>query len=83
MGQIRKLPSKLISFFIIGYRYCISPMLPCSCRFHPSCSQFALIAFETYGVCKGSWLTALRILRCNPWFAGGYDPVKQPKEKNN
>ncbi len=57
------------------YRYSISPMLPNSCRFTPSCSQYGIEAFEKYGVIKGFWLTLNRILRCNPWGGSGYDPV--------
>ena len=70
----------LINFFVFGirlYQACISPFLvaPC-CRFHPSCSQYAIDAIKMHGPAKGSWLGIKRILRCNPLHPGGYDPVK-------
>ncbi len=47
------------------------------CRFHPTCSQFTVEAIDRFGVIRGSWLGTLRIVRCNPWSAGGIDPVKE------
>ena len=63
---------------IRGYRYFISPLFPPSCRFQPTCSQYALSAIATYGSLKGSWLAINRILRCHPFHPGGYDPVPVP-----
>jgi putative membrane protein insertion efficiency factor len=57
------------------YRYAISPMLGNNCRFHPSCSEYAVDALKRHGVGKGLWLTLRRIGRCNPLHAGGFDPV--------
>lgn len=57
------------------YRMCISPMFPPSCRYVPTCSEYALIAIERYGAMKGGWLAVKRICRCHPWHEGGYDPV--------
>lgn len=57
------------------YKYAISPMLPPSCRFTPTCSEYAAEAISRYGVIKGSYLGIRRILRCHPFSAGGYDPV--------
>ncbi len=57
------------------YQLCISPMFPPSCRFTPTCSQYAVEAISKYGVLKGGWLTLKRIARCNPWGGSGYDPV--------
>ncbi|MBR4374085.1 MAG: membrane protein insertion efficiency factor YidD [Treponema sp.] len=57
------------------YQVCISPLYPACCRFYPSCSNYALEAFQKYGPVKGFLLTSKRILRCNPFFEGGYDPV--------
>ncbi|MFZ9736651.1 MAG: membrane protein insertion efficiency factor YidD [Prochlorotrichaceae cyanobacterium] len=62
---------KLIEF----YRRWISPLLPPACRYHPTCSQYAWEAIDRFGVWSGGWLALLRILRCNPLFPGGYDPV--------
>lgn len=58
------------------YRSWLSPMLPDSCRFAPSCSEYSRTAIERYGALKGSWLTLLRILKCHPFHPGGYDPVR-------
>lgn len=57
------------------YRYIISPMLPASCRFYPTCSSYSIEAYRIHGPIKGSFLTLHRILRCNPWGNGGFDPV--------
>ena len=57
------------------YRTHISPHTPPACRFQPTCSQYAVEAIERYGVGKGSWLAIRRIIRCNPFHGGGYDPV--------
>ena len=65
----------LISLPVWFYRAAISPMLPPSCRFTPTCSQYALEALRRHGPFRGSWLTVRRILRCHPWGGSGYDPV--------
>lgn len=57
------------------YRYCISPMTPPSCRFTPTCSEYAVQAVRKYGPFKGFWLAIKRILRCRPGGGSGYDPV--------
>jgi putative membrane protein insertion efficiency factor len=62
------------------YRLTISPMLPHSCRFSPTCSLYAIDAISRYGTCKGIVLSIARILRCNPWTAGGIDPVPLPRK---
>ena len=63
---------------IRGYRLLISPLFPPTCRFQPTCSNYALTAIERFGVIKGSIMAVTRILRCHPFHPGGYDPV--PKE---
>ena len=60
---------------IHGYQYIISPLSPPSCRFTPTCSHYACDALIRYGVFKGVWLSVKRLVRCNPWCSGGYDPV--------
>lgn len=59
------------------YRSYISPHTPPACRFQPTCSQYALTAIERFGALKGSWLALKRLLRCNPFCKGGYDPVPE------
>jgi uncharacterized protein len=63
---------------IQSYRWFISPMLGPNCRFHPTCSAYALEAIDHHGALKGGWLGMRRICRCHPWNPGGYDPV--PRE---
>jgi putative membrane protein insertion efficiency factor len=57
------------------YRAFISPLLPPSCRYTPTCSEYAMIALKKHGVLKGLWLSVKRIMRCHPWGGSGYDPV--------
>ena len=73
--SFEKAAKKILIYSIKGYHNCISPYLKTSCRFYPTCSQYAVEAIEKYGVLKGGLLTAWRILRCNPFAKGGYDPV--------
>ncbi|MEW5762480.1 MAG: membrane protein insertion efficiency factor YidD [Bacillota bacterium] len=58
------------------YQACVSPFFPRRCRFYPTCSEYAIQAVEKYGVVRGLFLAAYRVLRCNPFSPGGYDPVK-------
>jgi len=60
---------------IRGYQRFISPLFPPSCRFYPSCSEYAYQAIEKHGALRGGWLGVRRISRCHPWNPGGYDPV--------
>jgi len=57
------------------YQWCLRPLLPAACRFHPSCSDYAEQALARHGALRGGWLAARRVCRCGPWHAGGYDPV--------
>ena len=68
--------SKIIIILMKFYRLFLSPLKPPSCRFVPTCSEYAIVAFEKYGVIKGIYLTTKRILKCHPFHPGGYDPVK-------
>lgn len=61
--------------FIKFYQYFISPLMAPSCRFTPSCSQYANEVVAKHGALRGSWLSFKRVLRCNPWHPGGYDPA--------
>jgi uncharacterized protein len=60
---------------ITAYRLVVSPALPRRCKYEPTCSRYALEAIATYGVLRGLVLAVWRVLRCNPWSDGGYDPV--------
>jgi putative membrane protein insertion efficiency factor len=79
--MIRRLATVLLSWlaaFLIGgvrfYQVCLRPVLPSVCRFYPSCSEYFILAVRKYGPLRGACKGILRICRCNPWTAGGYDP---------
>ncbi|MCP4341236.1 MAG: membrane protein insertion efficiency factor YidD [Desulfobulbaceae bacterium] len=74
--KISKIPKVVFIGFVRGYQCCISPLLPPTCRFFPSCSTYTIQAIEKYGVVRGSFLGLCRILRCHPFSRGGYDPVR-------
>ncbi len=65
----------LLLWCIQGYRRFISPLFPPTCRYTPTCSQYALEAIQQYGAGRGAWLALRRISRCHPFHEGGYDPV--------
>jgi len=71
----RNVVNKVLSLLIRAYRYVVSPLLGMHCRFHPSCSAYALEALERYGTARGAWLALRRLVRCHPWHPGGYDPL--------
>jgi uncharacterized protein len=77
--RIVDLPGLLFKYIFLGlikfYQYSISPLKPPSCRFTPTCSQYAIEAIMKYGPFKGFWLALKRVLRCHPWGGHGYDPV--------
>lgn len=66
---------KIVIFLVNIYRYAVSPLFPPTCRFTPTCSAYFIEAVNKYGVVKGVTLGLWRILRCNPWNKGGFDPV--------
>ena len=66
---------RLVLGLIRFYKRFISPLLPPSCIYYPTCSEYAYQAIEKYGILRGSWMGFLRILRCNPFARGGHDPV--------
>lgn len=72
---LRGLPAFAVIFVIRAYQVMLSPLLPSSCRYIPSCSAYGLEAVERYGAIRGGWLAVKRIARCHPFRAGGYDPV--------
>ena len=67
---------KLLIAILRAYKYALSPIFPASCRFTPTCSEYAVDAVGKYGVLKGMALAVRRVLKCNPFHAGGADPVK-------
>ena len=84
MGAIRNLIKKVLIFLIKTYQMTLSPRFSHgSCRYTPTCSQYALEAIEIHGRFKGCLLAAWRILRCNPFSKGGWDPVPPKKTKED
>lgn len=77
-GRVKEAMSlRRVSIGLIkAYRRCVSPMLPASCRYTPSCSLYTLQAIEKYGVLRGIPMGVLRVLRCHPFARGGFDPVR-------
>ncbi|MFQ6017322.1 MAG: membrane protein insertion efficiency factor YidD [Kiloniellaceae bacterium] len=77
---------KLVRHILIGfvrvYQLALSPVLPMSCRYLPSCSQYACEALARHGVLRGGWLAIARIARCHPWGGDGYDPVPETFGRN-
>jgi putative membrane protein insertion efficiency factor len=81
MAQISFIFQKIACLLIGIYKYCISPWLRPSCRYYPSCSDYANEAIKQFGVTRGTWKATKRILRCHPWSVGGYDPIQPNNEK--
>lgn len=75
IALLKRALTELFLLPIYFYRYCISPLTPPSCRFTPTCSQYAVIAIKKHGVFKGGWLTLKRLSKCRPGGGHGYDPV--------
>lgn len=74
-APMKRLFALPLLFLIRAYRAVISPLKPPTCRFYPTCSEYAYEAVSKYGLCKGAWLAVKRILRCHPLNPGGFDPV--------
>lgn len=72
---MKRILSKILIIPIYFYKYSISPMLPPSCRFTPTCSEYAIEAIKKHGPIKGLWLATKRLSKCHPWGGHGYDPV--------
>lgn len=75
--MIQKILMKIIRF----YQVAISPLKPPSCRFYPTCSHYGLESIKRFGAIKGTWLTVKRIVKCQPFHPGGFDPVPEVPEK--
>jgi uncharacterized protein len=65
----------ILVLMVRGYQVALSPLLPSSCRYYPSCSAYAIEALQRHGALRGTWLAVRRIARCHPFRPGGYDPV--------
>lgn len=72
---MRKLLTYPMIWLIRFYQIALSPVFGQHCRYTPTCSTYAIEAIEKYGAFKGAWLAAKRLVSCNPWHEGGYDPV--------
>lgn len=72
---------RLLLWLIRGYRRYISPMTPPTCKYIPTCSEYGMTAIERFGAIRGGLMALWRILRCNPWSRGGYDPVPEKKPR--
>ncbi|MBV9515264.1 MAG: membrane protein insertion efficiency factor YidD [Mycobacteriaceae bacterium] len=77
LERLRRSPVRAAIFAIELYRTYVSPMRLPSCRFSPSCSQYAIEALSAYGLVKGGWLATVRLVKCGPWHRGGWDPVPE------
>lgn len=73
---------KILIWFIRIYQLLLSPWLGNHCRFHPSCSYYAVEAIDRYGPLLGVWFAVRRLLRCHPWHPGGVDPVPELNKKS-
>jgi uncharacterized protein len=75
-GRLGRAARAALSAPIVAYQRVLSPALPRRCRYEPTCSHYAVRAIREYGILRGLVLAAWRLLRCNPWSRGGYDPVE-------
>lgn len=73
--------SRLLILMLRGYQRFVSPFLPPTCRYHPTCSQYAIEAIRGHGPLRGGWLALKRLMRCHPWGRGGLDPLPPPDPK--
>ncbi len=71
----KTLPGQILLWLVRGYQIAISPMFAPSCRFYPTCSNYAMEAIREHGALKGAMLAAVRLGKCHPWHPGGFDPV--------
>ncbi len=77
MDQLKRLPGNVAICVARGYQIFVSPVLPPTCRFHPTCSSYAIEAVHKHGAAQGGWLALKRIAKCHPWGGGGEDPVPE------
>jgi uncharacterized protein len=75
-GRASRVARAIVVAPIVVYQHAISPALPRRCKYEPTCSRYAVEAIKEYGILRGLVLAGWRLLRCNPWSLGGYDPVE-------
>ena len=80
VGGASKATVRGLVFLIQLYRHMVSPLRPPTCRFVPTCSQYAVDALTEYGLIRGSWLSVARLAKCGPWHRGGWDPIPERRE---
>ena len=76
-GDLSRAPARAVIYAIQLYRHMISPLRLPTCRFMPTCSQYAVDALSEYGLIRGGWLALVRLLKCGPWHRGGWDPIPE------
>jgi putative membrane protein insertion efficiency factor len=74
LGSVRRFLAAVLIASVRSYQFVLRPLLPSVCRFHPSCSEYFILAVQQYGPVRGACKGVGRICRCNPWCQGGYDP---------
>jgi putative membrane protein insertion efficiency factor len=72
---VSSVAARVLCLPVLAWRLLLSPVLPPSCRYQPTCSAYALQALQRFGALRGGWLAVLRIVRCHPWGGAGFDPV--------
>jgi putative membrane protein insertion efficiency factor len=76
-GRNGRVVVRVVVFLIQLYRHTISPLRLPTCRFTPTCSQYAVEALSEYGLVRGGWLATVRLIKCGPWHRGGWDPIPE------
>jgi uncharacterized protein len=79
ISDARRMPARLVVVAIELYRTYVSPLRLPTCRFTPTCSQYAVEALTEYGLVRGGWLALQRLTKCGPWHRGGWDPIPERK----
>ena len=77
MPPRRGMLARALISMIQTYRHMVSPLRPPTCRFMPTCSQYAVDAISEYGLLRGGWLATVRLAKCGPWHSGGWDPIPE------
>jgi putative membrane protein insertion efficiency factor len=81
-GGAGRAAARGLVFVIQLYRHMVSPLRPATCRFIPTCSQYAVDALTEYGLIRGSWLAVVRLAKCGPWHRGGWDPIPERRTQH-